>query len=142
MHADMSSKTFLELGEEATLIGTPNGGTAFRRPDGHDFSLKSSPPNNSMLRISINESEGNVVTLRLEGQIVGAWISELDGACERMLTAGRKVTLDLGDVSLIDRPGLTLLASLSQHAVALVRCSPFQEEQLRLASSPQPDTTL
>ena len=94
-----------------------------------------------MLRISINESEGNVVTLRLEGQIVGAWISELGGACERMLAADRKVTLDLGDVSLIDRPGLTLLASLSQRSVALVRCSPFQEEQLRLASSPQPDTT-
>jgi ABC-type transporter Mla MlaB component len=94
-----------------------------------------------MLRISINESEGNVVTLRLEGQIVGAWISELAGARERLLTAGRKVTLELGDVSLIDRPGLTLLASLSQRAVALVRCSSFQEAQLRLASSPQPDTT-
>ena len=65
-----------------------------------------------MLRISIDESEGNVVTLRLEGQIIGAWISELSIACERMLTPGRTVTLDLGDVSLIDRPGLTLLASL------------------------------
>ena len=95
-----------------------------------------------MLRISINESEGNVVTLRLEGQIVGAWTSELNGVCERMLTAGRKVTLDLGDVSLIDRPGLVaLLASLSQRGVALVRCSPFQEAQLRLASSPQPHPT-
>jgi anti-anti-sigma regulatory factor len=94
-----------------------------------------------MLRISINESEGDVVTLRLEGQIVGAWISELDGACERMLTAGRKVAIDLGDVSFIDRPALTLLASLSQRAVTLVRCSPFQEAQLRSASSPRPDTT-
>ena len=91
-----------------------------------------------MLRISIDESEGNVVTLRLEGQIIGAWVSELSKACERMLTPGRTVTLDLGDVSLIDRPGLTLLASLSQRGVALQRCSPFQEAQLRLASSPQP----
>ena len=94
-----------------------------------------------MLRISINESEGNVVTLRLEGQIAGAWISELSGACERMLTAGRTVTLDLGDVSLIDRPGLTLLASLLQRGIALKRCSPFQEAQLGLASSPQPHPT-
>ena len=99
-------------------------------------------PITTMLRISINESEGNVVTLRLEGQIVGAWISELDEACERMLAAGRKLILDLGDVSLIDRPGLTLLASLSRAAVAFVRCSPFQEEQLRLASLSQPDKTL
>jgi hypothetical protein len=56
-----------------------------------------------MLRISINESEANVVTLRLEGQIVGAWISELGGACERMLAADRKVTLDLGDVGQVDK---------------------------------------
>jgi ABC-type transporter Mla MlaB component len=99
-------------------------------------------PNNTMLRISTNESEGNVVTLRVEGQIVGAWISELDEACERVLAAGHKVIRDLGDVSLIDRRGLTLLASLSRQAVALVRCSPFQEEQLRLASLSQPDKPL
>ena len=92
----------------------------------------------AMLIISNSESETDVVTLRLEGQIIGDWISELNGVCEQMLTAGRKVTLDLGDVSLIDRPGLALLASLSQRGVALVRCSPFHEAQLRLASSPQP----
>jgi len=61
------------------------------------------PPMTPMLRISINESEGNVVTLRLEGQIAGAWISELKEACERMLTAGYKVTLDLGDVGQVDK---------------------------------------
>ena len=95
----------------------------------------------AMLKISNSESETDVVTLRLEGQIIGDWISELNGVCERMLTAGRKVTLDLCDVTLIDRPGFALLASLSERGVALVRCSPFQEAQLRLASSPQPPST-
>jgi ABC-type transporter Mla MlaB component len=95
-----------------------------------------------MLRISTNESEGSVVTLRLEGQIVGAWIPELHEACERMHAAGHQIILDLEDVSLIDRGGLTLLASLSREAVALVRCSPFQEEQLRLASLSQSEKTL
>jgi ABC-type transporter Mla MlaB component len=96
-----------------------------------------------MLRISTNVSEGkNVITLRVEGQIVGAWISELDKACERTLAGGHQLILDLGDVSLIDRRGVTLLASLSRQAVALVRCSPFQEEQLRLASLSQPDKML
>ena len=99
-------------------------------------------PNSTMLRISTNEPEGNVVTLRLEGQIVGAWTSELGEECERMLAAGHKVVLDLENVSLIDRRALTLLASLSRQAVVLVRCSPFQEEQLRLASLSQPDKTL
>ena len=95
----------------------------------------------AMLKISNSESETDIVTLRLEGQIIGDWISELNGVCERMLTAGRKVTLDLCDVTLIDRPGLALLASLSQRGVALARCSPFQEAQLRLASSAQPHST-
>ncbi len=95
-----------------------------------------------MLRISIIESGGDAVTFRLEGQLVGAWISELSLACDRMLTAGRKINLDLEDVSLIDRPGLTLLASLSQRAVGFRRCSPFQEEQLRIATSAQPDSPL
>jgi hypothetical protein len=79
-------------------------GTAFRRLHSHDYSLiLHLPPMTPMLRISINESEANVVTLRLEGQIVGAWISELGGACERMLAADRKVTLDLGDVGQVDK---------------------------------------
>jgi len=95
-----------------------------------------------VLRISIHESERKFVSLRLEGQIAGAWISALDEVCERMLAADRKVTLDLGDVSFIDRRGLTLLASLSHRGVELARCSPFQKEQLRLASSPKPDLTL
>ena len=95
-----------------------------------------------MLRISIIESEGDVVTFRLEGQLVGAWISELSRACERMFTAGRKIALHLEDVSLIDRPGLRLLASLSQRGVLVERCSPFQEEQLRIATSAQADSFL
>jgi hypothetical protein len=59
-----------------------------------------------MLRISINESEGNAATLRLEGQIVGAWTSELGKACERLLAAGRKVTLDWATSHLSIGPGL------------------------------------
>ena len=95
-----------------------------------------------MLRISIHGSEGKFVSLRLEGQIAGAWISALAEVCERMLAADRKVTLDLGDVSFIDRRALTLLAALSHRGVALARCSPFQKEQLRMASTPKPDATL
>jgi hypothetical protein len=43
-------------------------------------------------------------------------------------------------VSLIERAGVDLLASLSRRAVALMRCSPFQEEQLRQAGAAHPDT--
>lgn len=88
-----------------------------------------------MLRISTIESADHGTTLHLEGQLVGPWTTELDHACERALRARRHLTLDLADVSLIDRPGLALLASLSRRSVTFVGCSPFQEEQLRQAAA-------
>jgi ABC-type transporter Mla MlaB component len=86
-----------------------------------------------MLRISVTPTAADTATLRLEGHLAGAWITELRSACERILSDGRRVTLDLGDVSLIERPGFDLLASLSRRDVVFVHCSPFQEEQLRRA---------
>jgi ABC-type transporter Mla MlaB component len=94
-----------------------------------------------MLRISSTESAENGPTLRLEGQLAGPWVEELDHACQDILSAGRTLTLDLGDVSLIDRPGLALLASLSRRAVVLVRCSPFHTEQLRQAAATNHEIT-
>jgi anti-anti-sigma regulatory factor len=94
-----------------------------------------------MLRISITSIAKDTATLHLEGHIVGAWIAELHETCERMLSDGRQVTLDLGDVSFIERPGLDLLASLSCRSVAFVRCSRFQEEQLRRAVETSSETT-
>src|SRR5258706_15222832 len=94
-----------------------------------------------MLRISNIETAENAATLRLEGQIAGPWTEELSAACERVLEAGRDLTLDLEDVSLIDRPALAFLSSLSQRAVTFARCSPFHEEQLKQAAAPRRETT-
>jgi ABC-type transporter Mla MlaB component len=86
-----------------------------------------------MLRISNIESADNAATLRLEGQIAGPWTQELTAACERILATGRRLTLDLEDVSLIDRHALSVLSSLSRRAVVFQHCSPFHEEQLKQA---------
>lgn len=93
-----------------------------------------------MLRISATTAIDGSTTLRLEGRIVGAWIGELGDACNRLLGEGRVLTLDLADVSLIERPGLALLASLSARGVILVRCSPFQEAQLKQAAPARTDS--
>jgi hypothetical protein len=53
---------------------------------------------------------------------------------ERVLSSDRRLALDLGDVSLIERPGFEFLHSLVRRGVSFVRCSPFQEEQLRHAA--------
>lgn len=94
-----------------------------------------------MLRISVTESAENAFTLHLEGQLAGLWTAELGETCERLLLGCRHLTLDLGDVSLNDRPGLALLADLSRRSVALVRSSPFHEEQLRQAAAAHSGTT-
>ena len=91
-----------------------------------------------MLKISTNESAGNLVALQLEGQLIGTWIVELNAAWDRFLSPGRKISLDLGDLSLIERRGFPLLVSLSKQGVTLDHCSPFQEEQLRIAAASQP----
>ncbi len=94
-----------------------------------------------MLRISIASPAEDAATLRLEGHLAGAWVGELRSMCDRLLTAGQRVTLDLNGVSLIDRPGIDLLASLSRRSVLLAHCSPFQEEQLRQAIEAMSSTT-
>jgi ABC-type transporter Mla MlaB component len=91
-----------------------------------------------MLRISVHDSSRHSVILRLEGEIAAEWTTELAATCERVLSAGRRLTLDLGDVSLVDRPGLALLTALSHRAVEFVRCSPFRQEQLRQAATSHP----
>lgn len=86
-----------------------------------------------MLRISTAQAAPQSVALQLEGQISGPWTAELSNACERELGDGNTVELDLADVTLVDRAGVTLLASLVPRGVRLTHTSLFLEEQLRLA---------
>jgi hypothetical protein len=84
-----------------------------------------------MLKISGLKSGDHARTLRLEGQVIGPWVEELRGVCERLLTEGQPLTLDLASVSFLDRDGITLLRRLAARHVALINRSPFVAEQLR-----------
>jgi hypothetical protein len=52
-------------------------------------------------------------------------------ACERFLTVGAPLTLDLADVSFIDLDGRAQCRSLREQGVALTHCSAFVAAQLR-----------
>ena len=84
-----------------------------------------------MLRISDLESSREAVTLRLEGQLIGPWVEELRRSCDRVLTGGGSLTLDLSEVAFIDRKGLALLQALQGRQVALINCSPFVAQQIK-----------
>jgi ABC-type transporter Mla MlaB component len=84
-----------------------------------------------MLRITEIRKPGDEAILQLEGEVMGAWVTEVKKACERFVGKGYRLTLDLGDVEYVDRDGVALLGELMKHQVRLVNCSSFLAERLR-----------
>jgi ABC-type transporter Mla MlaB component len=84
-----------------------------------------------LLKISFSDTLGQEVTIRLEGQVSGPWVEELRRSCERLLLSGARLTLDMTDVSFIDKDGIALCQHLRTQQVALTHCSAFVVEQLR-----------
>ena len=59
-----------------------------------------------MLKISQAGKADYCVTLKLEGRVVGPWVSELRQVCETHLSEGRSLKLDLTDVTFADADGV------------------------------------
>lgn len=76
-----------------------------------------------MLRITSREGEAASVTLKVEGRIVAPWGSVLESECRAHIEAGRRVALDLSDVSYVDTRGANLLRRLASESVELTNCS-------------------
>jgi len=89
-----------------------------------------------MLRISEIEQNGDGATLRLEGRLVGTLAVEVERACEKHLSKGHGLRLDLSDLSFADRTGIALLQQLRSRGAALTNCSPFLNEELKQAILP------
>jgi len=84
-----------------------------------------------VLRIELLDQKDGTTTLELAGRVVGPWVDELSRSCERILSVGGALSVDLGGVSFVDRAGVEFLQQLRTRAVALVNCSPFVAEQLK-----------
>lgn len=82
------------------------------------------------MKIVAAEPVNGRAVLRLEGRVIGPWVDELRRACEPL--GGRALTLDLAGVSFVDRRGVELLRTLGAGDVAIIRCSPFVAEQLKV----------
>lgn len=88
-----------------------------------------------MIRIWEQEGEGARVTLRLEGNLAGASIEELEKACARSLARAASVVLDVSGVHFIDRRALASLRELRERGVTFTNCTPFVAEQLKEVGS-------
>jgi len=89
-----------------------------------------------MLRISEIGLNGDGATLRLEGRLVGTLTAELERACEKHLSEGHRLVLDLADLSFADRAAIALLQQLRGRGVGLTNCSPFLNEELKQSVLP------
>jgi anti-anti-sigma regulatory factor len=84
-----------------------------------------------MLKITESASADGTVMLNLEGQINGPWLEEVRRCCDRVMATDRRLSLDLTNVSFVDRDAIVLFRELKDREVRITNCSPFVAEQLR-----------
>jgi anti-anti-sigma regulatory factor len=84
-----------------------------------------------MLRLTRTTRLPHEVVLVLEGQIVAEWVGLLEAECLELLGTDRKVSLDLADVSYLDRRAVRLLRELAARSVAIINCPPLVDELVR-----------
>jgi hypothetical protein len=95
-----------------------------------------------MLKITEGADLDGTAMLYLEGQVSGPWLAEVKRCCDRALAVTRRLTLDLENVSYVDRDAITLFRELKAREVNITNCSPFVAEQLReLESSHRAEIT-
>ena len=81
-----------------------------------------------MLRIERVE-DGLTRTVRATGRLTGPWVAEFEKALSDCPTDA-PVTIDLTDVSFVDRAGIALLRMLRGRTDVRLRCSAFVAEQI------------
>jgi hypothetical protein len=85
-----------------------------------------------LLKITVVESSGEAVRLRVEGRLTGRWVDELRTTCDLQgLGDGIRLTLDLSDVSFADAAGIELLKELRNSRITLFSPSSLVAEQLK-----------
>lgn len=62
-----------------------------------------------MFRLTSIVDDGQTIHLKVEGRVVGDWVSELDRVCGSCLSQSKKVILDFSEVTYIDRRGVDAL---------------------------------
>ena len=86
-----------------------------------------------MLKITRLSHKGRGLTIKLEGEIVGAWVGAARDACA--IRGRRPRRLDLAAVTYADAAGVQLLRDLMHAGIEIAGCSSFISELLHLRDS-------
>jgi ABC-type transporter Mla MlaB component len=87
-----------------------------------------------MLRITQVHDHDSISTLRLEGKLMGPWVTEFAQLCDRLSCSPDPLRLDLSAVTFVDGPGVAVLRNLLGCGATLVACSGLVAELLHLES--------
>ena len=85
-----------------------------------------------MLRITYTQGHDSVLTLHLEGKLLGPWVTELARSCNELPSPTDRLRLDLSAVTFVDGPGLALLRDRLARGATLAACSGLVAELLHV----------
>ncbi|MGE5445264.1 MAG: STAS domain-containing protein [Ignavibacteriales bacterium] len=84
-----------------------------------------------MFRTTEISEDEKTVTLRLDGKLVHAWVSNLEMLCLHYKDEKNKtVVLDFSGVNFIDNEGLRMLENIKDEKVKIINCSLFIQKLL------------
>jgi anti-anti-sigma regulatory factor len=84
-----------------------------------------------MLKMSTIESTEESAKIRIDGQVSGEGVKLLQNTCQAHLEKGLNLSVDLQNVSFVDRDGIVVLRKLQQHKVEFLNTPLFITEQIR-----------
>jgi ABC-type transporter Mla MlaB component len=92
-----------------------------------------------MLRITVT-SESDRIRLKLEGNLAGAWVTELEESwrAAHSIRGDRRLSLDLTAVEHVDRAGKYLLALLRGSGAHLIASGTLMTELVRTIAADWP----
>jgi hypothetical protein len=67
------------------------------------------------------------ITLTLAGKCCGGCLGELRRAIDKARRMQKQIVIDLGEVTLVDRPSLQFLAAQSREDITLINCPEYIE---------------
>jgi ABC-type transporter Mla MlaB component len=85
-----------------------------------------------MLRITYNLGHDSVLTLHLEGKLLGPWVTELARSRNQLPCPPNRVRLDLSAVTFVDGHGVALLRDLLARGATLAAYSRLVAELLHV----------
>jgi anti-anti-sigma regulatory factor len=71
------------------------------------------------------------VKLKLEGTLVGEWVSLLEEKILECLENNKKVLLDFSELRFVDEHGMEMLRRMPPEKIAITNCPRFIEELLK-----------